>query len=59
MKNNYEWKKRKIRYLVNNNVVCKLFVRLYYLFEELIWLGVGVGILVGVLYIMLALGLRF
>lgn len=46
MKNNNEWEKRRRRYWVNNNSVCKLFVRLYYKLEELIWLGIGVGIFV-------------
>jgi uncharacterized membrane protein len=59
MKNNCEWRKRRIRYIVNNNFIGKIFVRLYYLFEELIWLGICVGILVVILYIMLVMGLRF
>jgi hypothetical protein len=57
MENKYEWEKRRRLYRRNNSIIYKIFVRLYYLFEELIWLGVGVGILVGVLYIMLSLGL--
>jgi hypothetical protein len=59
MKNNYEWEKRRRLYKRNNSVMYKIFMRLYYEFEELIWLGICVGILVGVLYIMLSLGLRF
>jgi hypothetical protein len=59
MKNNYEWKKRRIKYMINNNVIGKIFMRLHYEFERLIWLGVGIGMLVVVLKIMLALGLRF
>jgi hypothetical protein len=41
-----EWSKRRRRYIVNNNIVCKLFLRLYYGLEELIWLLVCVGIFV-------------
>jgi hypothetical protein len=59
MKNNNEWRKRRIRYMVNNNIVGKIIMRLYNEFEELIWLGVGIGILVVVLKIMLSLGLNF
>jgi uncharacterized membrane protein len=40
MKNNYEWKKRRIKYMINNNVIGKIFMMLYYEFEELIWLGI-------------------
>jgi hypothetical protein len=57
MKNNYEWEKRRKLFKRNNSVMYKLFVRLYYVFEELIWLSVCVGILVGVLKIMFSLGL--
>jgi hypothetical protein len=57
MENNNEWEKRRRLYKRNNSIVFKLFMKLYYLFEELIWLGVGVGILVAVLKIMFALGL--
>jgi hypothetical protein len=39
MKNNYEWRKRRIKYKINNNAIGKIFMRLYYEFEELIWLG--------------------
>ena len=46
MKNNNEWEKRRKLYRRNNSIVCKLFMRLYYEFEELIWLLVGVGICV-------------
>ena len=50
MKNNgFEWEKRRIRYLVNNNIVCKIFMRLYYKLEGLIWLGICVGLLVVIL----------
>ena len=49
MEKNNEWRKRRIRYLVNNNFVCKIFMRLYYEFEELIWLMVCVGLLVVIL----------
>ena len=49
MKNNNEWEKRRRRYWVNNNFVCKIFIRLYYEFEELIWLLVCVGMLVFIL----------
>ena len=49
MKNNNEWEKRRRLYRRNNSIVFKLFMRLYYEFEELIWLMVCVGILVGVL----------
>ena len=49
MKNNNEWRKRRIRYIVNNNIVGKIFLRLYYGFEELIWLLVCVGIFVIIL----------
>ncbi len=45
-KKNRIWKKRMRRYWFNNNIVCKIFMRLYYEFEELIWLGICVGILV-------------
>lgn len=44
MEKNNEWMKRRIRYFVNNNIICKIFLRLYYRFEELIWLGVSVGL---------------
>ena len=53
MENNYAWFKRKIRFLVNNNFVCKIFMRLYYVFEELIWLLVCVGLLVVILKLFL------
>jgi hypothetical protein len=46
MKNNIEWKKRRIRYVVNNNIVGKIFMRLYYELEELIWLMVCIGLFV-------------
>ena len=50
MKNNgFEWEKRRIEYLVNNNIVCKIFMRLYYKLEGLIWLGICVGLLVVIL----------
>ena len=39
-----EWRKRRIKYIVNNSVVGRLIMRLYYEFEELIWLMVSVGI---------------
>jgi hypothetical protein len=57
MKNNYEWRKRRIKYMINNNAIGKIIMRLYYLFEELIWLGLCVGILVVVLKITFSLGL--
>jgi hypothetical protein len=56
MKNNYEWKKRRRRYIVNNNIICKLFGRLYYLFGELIWLGLCAGICVLVFKFVFLLG---
>ena len=49
IKKSYEWRKRKVRYFVNNNIVSKIFMRLYYELEELIWLMVCVGILVIIL----------
>jgi hypothetical protein len=57
MKNNCEWKKRRRLYKRNNSVMYKIFMRLYYLFGELIWLGLCVGILVVVLKITFSLGL--
>jgi hypothetical protein len=59
MKNNYEWEKRRRLFKRNNSVMYKIVMRLYYEFEELIWLGVGIGMLVVILKIMLLLGLRF
>jgi hypothetical protein len=56
MKNNNEWEKRRRRYIVNNNIVCKIFVRLHYKFEELIWLGVCAGICVIVFKFVFFLG---
>lgn len=44
-----EWRKRRIKYIVNNSVVGRLIMRLYYEFEELIWLMVSVGIFVFIL----------
>ena len=52
MKNNNEWRKRKVRYVVNNNIVSKIFMRLYYEFKELIWLLICVGILVFIVNIL-------
>jgi hypothetical protein len=57
MKNNNEWEKRRRLFKRNNSVMYKIFMRLYYKFEELIWLGVGIGMLVVVLKIMFSLGL--
>ena len=51
MKNNDEWLKRKLRYWINNNIVYKIFMRLYYKFEELIWLGICVGLFIFILKI--------
>lgn len=45
----WKWKKRRIRYVVNNNFVGKIFMRLYYELEELIWLMVCIGLLVVIL----------
>ena len=41
-----EWRKRRIKYIVNNSVVGRLIMRLYYEFEELIWLLICVGLFV-------------
>ena len=51
MKNNNrnEWRKRRIRYVVNNSVIGRLIMRLYKYFESLIWLFVSLGILVVIL----------
>jgi hypothetical protein len=46
MKNNCEWKKRRIKYKINNNGIGKIIMRLYYVFERLIWLGICAGICV-------------
>jgi hypothetical protein len=40
------WEKRKIRYCINNNVVLKKFKRLYNEVEELLWLGLCIGVFV-------------
>jgi hypothetical protein len=56
MKNNNEWRKRRIKYMINNNAIGKLFVRLYYLFGELIWLGICAGICVLVFKFVFFLG---
>jgi hypothetical protein len=56
MKNNNEWEKRRRRYWVNNNFVCKIFMRLYYKLEELIWLGVCVGSFVVIMKFIFFLG---
>ena len=42
----WKWKKRRIKYVVNNNIICKIFLRLYYELEVLIWLMVCVGLFV-------------
>jgi hypothetical protein len=42
----WRWKKRRIRYVVNNNIVVKILKRVGYELRELFWLGIGVGILV-------------
>ena len=42
----WKWKKRRIRYVVNNNIVVKILKRVGYELRELFWLGIGVGILV-------------
>ena len=42
----WKWKKRKIRYVVNNNCVGKILKRICYELRELFWLGICVGILV-------------
>jgi len=44
-----EWDRRRKLYKRNNSVVFKIFMKLYYEFEELIWLLVCVGILVVIL----------
>ena len=41
-----EWRKRRVKYIVNNSVVGRLIMRLYYEFEELVWLFVSVSIFV-------------
>jgi hypothetical protein len=56
MKSSNEWLKRKRRYERNNNIVCKIFMKLYYRFEELIWLGICVGICVIVFKFVFFLG---
>jgi hypothetical protein len=50
------WEKRKIGYYINNNVVLKIFKRMYNEVEELLWLGLCVGILVIVVNFILLLG---
>jgi hypothetical protein len=52
----YYWEKRKIGYYINNNVVLKIFKRMYNEVEELLWLGLCVGILVIVVNFILLLG---
>ena len=52
MKNNNEWERRRRRYWINNNFVGKIFMRLYREFEELLWLGLCVGILVFIVNIL-------
>ena len=52
MKSNNEWLKRKRRYWINNNIVCKIFMRLYRELKELLWLGLCVGILVFIVNIL-------
>jgi hypothetical protein len=49
MKNNNVWFKRKIRYRLYRR---SLLMRLYYEFEELLWLGICVGILVVIVNIL-------
>ena len=48
-----EWRKRRIKYIVNNSVVGRLIVRLYYEFEELIWLLICVGIMLVVVNLLI------
>jgi hypothetical protein len=50
------WEKRKRRYWISNSVVLKILKRLYYRLEELIWLGICVGVLVIVLKFIFFLG---
>jgi hypothetical protein len=56
MKNNDEWEKRRRRYWISNNSVSKIFMRLYYKLEGLIWLGICVGICVVVFKFVFFLG---
>jgi len=49
MENNKEWDRRRKLYKRNNSVIFKMFRKLYYELEELIWLLVCVGILVIIL----------
>ena len=56
MKNSDEWLVRKRGYERNNNIVCKIFRRLYYELEGLIWLGICVGICVSVFKFVFFLG---
>ena len=53
MKKKWMWKKREIKYFVNNNIVGRILMRLYFKLEELIWLGIGVGILVVVVKLLI------
>ena len=46
LKKKWDWKKREVRYYVNKSWIGRLMMKLYNEFEELIWLGICVGILV-------------
>jgi hypothetical protein len=50
------WEKRKIRYEINNNIVLKIFKRMYNEVEGLIWLGICAGICVMVFKFVFFLG---
>jgi hypothetical protein len=50
------WEKRKIGYYINNNIVLKIFKRLYNEVEELLWLGLCIGIFVIVFKFVFFLG---
>ena len=51
-----EWRKRRIKYIVNNSVVGRLIMRLYFKFEGLIWLGICASICVIVFKFVFFLG---
>lgn len=51
-----EWGKRRRRYLVNNNIVLKIFKRLYNEVEELLLLGLCIGVFVCIMKFIFFLG---
>jgi hypothetical protein len=50
------WEKRKIRYGINNNIVLKVFKRLYNEVEELLLLGLCIGVFVCIMKFIFFLG---